>query len=144
MINEAVLVAVAHHATQVDKQGQPYLMHLVRVAGRCQDEIEMVVAILHDTVEDTDLTLAEIRGLFGDEVAEAVDHLTKRDGEPYDEFIERAKQNPLAARIKTRDVVDHLRRETEAIPLGLRNRYRLAYRSLTGLQWDKTKHLPDG
>jgi (p)ppGpp synthase/HD superfamily hydrolase len=147
MIEQAVLVALSHHIGQVDKQGLPYIMHLIRVAGRCRNELEMTVAILHDAVEDTALTLESVRESFGDEVADAVDHLTwrKEQGETYDEFVERAKTNPLSAYVKTIDVIDHLRGEDAAdLAPSLRKRYRSAYRALMHVSWDKVKHLPDG
>jgi (p)ppGpp synthase/HD superfamily hydrolase len=143
----ALRLAVDFHEHQIDKQGKPYLMHLLRVAGRCTTEISMIVAILHDIVEDTQVTLEFIRMEFGEEIADAVDHLTRRkeQGESYDDFIERVMENAVAHYVKARDVVDHLRGEDAAnLSLGLRNRYRLAYRTLTDLQWDKVKHLPDG
>ena len=137
---KAMNMAAVAHGLQVDKQGLPYLMHVLRVAGNCQDETQMIVALLHDVVEDTPIGLNYIRREFGDEVAEAVDHLTRREGETYPEFIYRSMKNQLAAHVKLLDVVDHLRQEEAAnLKESLRNRYRVAYKEMTGRNWDKTK-----
>jgi (p)ppGpp synthase/HD superfamily hydrolase len=143
----AVKLAAEYHAHQVDKQGNTYLMHLLRVAGRCETEIAMTAAMLHDLVEDTPISLGFIRNEFGDEIADAVDHLTwrKDQGESYEDFIIRAMQNQLAFGIKLRDVIDHLRQEGDAnLSQLLRARYRNAYQLMTSFRWDKVKHLPDG
>lgn len=76
---------------------------------RLETETEMIVAVLHDTVEDTHWTLKDLHAAgFSSEVVEAVDCLTRREGETYDEFIERAKSNPLARRVKLVDIEDNL------------------------------------
>jgi (p)ppGpp synthase/HD superfamily hydrolase len=143
-LTKAMHMAAAHHADQVDKAGKPYLMHLLWVAGRCATELAMTVALLHDIVEDTSVTLEVLRSEFDEEIADAVDHLTKREREVYGEYIERVMENPVAAYVKVRDIIHHLRGEQEAdLAVGLRSRYRLAYKKLTGLNWDKVKHLPD-
>jgi (p)ppGpp synthase/HD superfamily hydrolase len=138
LIARAMEMAVLAHAQQLDKARLPYLIHVLRVAGRCQDETQMIVALLHDVVEDSAIGLDYIRREFGDEIADAVDHLTRREEETYPEFIRRAQQNRIAAQVKLIDVVDHLRQEEAAnLKDSLRNRYRAAYKELTNRNWDK-------
>ena len=96
--------ATEKHMGQVDKAGVPYVEHPRTVAGMLDGETERIVAWLHDTVEDTDATIDEIRRLFGDEVAVAVDHLTHRKGEPYMNYIRRVKENELARKVKLADL----------------------------------------
>jgi hypothetical protein len=85
------------HIKQTDKAGAPYILHPLRMMQRMDAETERIVAVLHDIVEDTPLTLDDLRAMgFSREVVEAVDCLTRRAEENYDEFIERAKSNPIA------------------------------------------------
>jgi (p)ppGpp synthase/HD superfamily hydrolase len=88
-----------------------------------------VVALLHDTVEDKKLTLAEVEKRFGKIVAVAVDALSRRkdEGETYTDFILRAKQNPIARRVKIADIKDNLLTTTDE----LRGRYEKALKELT-------------
>jgi GTP pyrophosphokinase len=85
MIRKAYELAVEAHKEQRRKSGEPYILHPIAVAQICSDEIGLgptaiVCALLHDVVEDTDVTLEDIREDFGDKVAQIVDGLTKLDG----------------------------------------------------------------
>jgi GTP pyrophosphokinase len=85
IIRKAFGVAVEAHKEMRRKSGEPYIYHPIAVAQICAEEIGLgrvgvVCALLHDTVEDTDLTLDDIRGLFGDKVAQIIDGLTKISG----------------------------------------------------------------
>jgi len=111
-LERAILWATINHANQQDKGGQPYILHPLSVMFRVRrvGEIEtvQVVAVLHDTVEDTSLTLQEIRSSFGEVVAEALDALTRRKNESYKHYILRAKKNPIARIVKLEDLHDNL------------------------------------
>ncbi len=88
------------HEGQVDKAGQPYYLHPLAVSEKVDSEDEKIAALLHDVLEDTRATEDTIRNLFGDEVADAVVSLTKKDGEDYMDFIRRAAQNEIAKKSK--------------------------------------------
>jgi (p)ppGpp synthase/HD superfamily hydrolase len=89
----------------VDKAGDPYILHPLTVMLRFRDPDARIVAILHDSVEDSDQTLADLeKEGFSEEVVEAVDALTRREGESYEEFIARLRPNPLARRVKLADL----------------------------------------
>jgi (p)ppGpp synthase/HD superfamily hydrolase len=76
---------------------------------RCRTENEKVVALLHDVVEKSDRTFDELRREgFAPEVIAAVERLTKREGEPYLDYIVRARENPLARAVKQADLQDHV------------------------------------
>lgn len=97
------------HAGTVDKAGQPYILHPLRVMLRLATEAERVVAILHDVVEDSEVTLDDLRAEgFSDEVVDAIDHVTRREGESYEAFIERIAPHPLARRVKVADLEDNM------------------------------------
>ena len=94
-------LALDKHHGQVDKGGAPYIIHPLRVMCAMQTETEQIVAVLHDVVEDTDVTLDDLRRMgYSEEIVEAVDHLSRRDGESYEAFIQRIKPHPLAVRVK--------------------------------------------
>ena len=136
-LEEAILLATEAHRGQVDKAGMPYILHPLRVMFRMTSEEEMIAAILHDVIEDTPLTFEDLRALgYAEIVLEALDHLTHREGESYEAFIERAALNPLAARIKIADLEDNMdvRRIAEPQDRDLERlrRYRRAWRRLTG------------
>lgn len=95
------------HAGQVDKAGQPYITHPERVAGRLRSREDQVVGWLHDTVEDTGLTLREIAAEFGEETAAAVDAVSRRDGEDWEDYLRRVSGNETARRVKISDLIDN-------------------------------------
>lgn len=85
IIRKAFEVSVEAHKEMRRKSGEPYIYHPIAVAQICAEEIGLgttaiVCALLHDTVEDTDMTLDDIRGMFGDKVAQIIDGLTKISG----------------------------------------------------------------
>lgn len=109
MFNKALLLATKAHAGQVDKAGKPYLLHPIAVADMLKAEEEKIVALLHDVVEDTSLTLIDLRNEgFPDRIVEAVDAITKRSGFSYEEYLQRVKQNPLALAVKIADMTHNM------------------------------------
>jgi GTP pyrophosphokinase len=108
-LERAIEIAVEAYAGQTDKAGATYIRHPLRLMERMDSEIERVVAVLHDVVEDSEYTLAEIEQEFDGEVRAAVDALTKRDGEDYlDDFIPRAAENDIARTVKRADIEDNM------------------------------------
>ena len=109
LLEQAIQLAVQVHHGQRDKAGEPYILHPLRVMQRMETDWERIVAILHDVVEDTPITLADLRRAgFSHGVLVAVDCLTKREGESYAQFIQRAKANPIARRVKIADLEDNM------------------------------------
>lgn len=99
--------AEKRHQGQVDKSGLPYISHPSRVAERMETPEEKVIGWLHDTVEDTGLSLHEIEEQFGLETAQAVDAISRREGEPWLDYLKRVKQNDIARRVKISDLIDN-------------------------------------
>jgi (p)ppGpp synthase/HD superfamily hydrolase len=104
---------------------------------RLMTDAERMVAVLHDVVEDTPHTLEDLRRAgYPEEVVQAVDCLTRRDTETYDEFIERLKPNPLAYKVKIADLEDNMdvRRISEIKESDFERlrRYRKAWAELMG------------
>lgn len=101
-------IAAAAHRGQVDKAGQPYITHPARVAARVAgDENAVAAAWLHDVVEDTAVTLADLEEAFPAEVTIAVDALTRRAGEAPADYYARVRAVPLALTVKLADLADN-------------------------------------
>lgn len=103
----AKLFATGAHEGQVDKSGEPYILHPQRVASRMDRPSRAVVAWLHDVVEDTDVTLQRIEELFGDGTAEAVDAITHKKGESWADYLTRVRGNEIARAVKIADLIDN-------------------------------------
>ena len=135
-MHEAFTVARMAHAGQRDKQGRPALNHVVRVsaAGRTPDE--RVVGMLHDVVEDSTITVADLRAHgFPDHIVAAVDAITRRKGdETYAEYIERVAGNPLARQVKLYDLEENMTRDGAWQFPSLVARYRKAKARLDGVR----------
>lgn len=107
-LTKAILIAAKAHDGQTDKGGNPYILHPARLATKAGSEEESIVAILHDVVEDSDNTLFDLKNAgFSIDIIEALDCLTKRADESYEDFITRIKLNPLATKVKILDLEDN-------------------------------------
>lgn len=129
LLTQAIDVAVRAHYGQLDKAGKPYILHPLRVGAAGITEGEQIVGFLHDVVEDTNVTLEDIRGQFGKIVAEAVESVTKRKGELYGDFILRSMDNTIGKQVKINDIKDNLRRMdglSQSEQQGMTRRYRQA------------------
>jgi (p)ppGpp synthase/HD superfamily hydrolase len=136
-VEDAVSIAARAHRGQKDKAGAPYLLHPLRMMLRMDTEAAMMAAVLHDVVEDTEWTLERLREAgFSEEVLEAVDCLTHREGESYQEFVERVRTNLVARQVKIADLEDNMnvRRINQLGPKELERmeKYHRAWRVLTG------------
>ena len=101
----AKVLATRMHEGQLDKAGLAYITHPERVAARLTTPEAQVVGWLHDTVEDTVLTMDEIELQFGSETAAAVDAVSRRDDEKWDDYLERVAANPMARQVKISDLI---------------------------------------
>jgi hypothetical protein len=110
MLSKAIEIATRAHYKQVDKAGVEYIQHPLRVMEAMGDDVlAKICAVLHDTVEDTLITLDDLRVEgFSEEIIAALDCLTKREGETYETFIDRIKLNPLARKVKLADLEDNM------------------------------------
>ena len=105
MVIRALEIAAVAHAGQVDKAGIAYIRHPITVASLVETPEEKMVAYLHDVVEDTDVTLADLKEAgFSTAVLDAVNAMTHRKDEPREEYLKRVKANPLARRVKLADL----------------------------------------
>jgi len=128
---QALALAEQMHRGQSDKLGKPYILHVVNVALSVSAGPARIVALLHDIVEDTECSLGCVYEAFGTEIGDAVDAITKREGESYLTYLHRVRSNELAREVKYADICDNsMDSRMEALKeidrLRLREKYRLA------------------
>lgn len=140
-IEKALRIAAQAHEGQVDKQGLPYIHHPLRVMAAVEGSEAKVVAVLHDVIEDSEVTEEDLRREgFGEPILAALACLTHRDGESYAEYVVRCKGNEIARRVKLADLEDNARPSRALLrpdriepDLDRLRKYFLAYKFLTGM-----------
>ena len=100
---KAMHIAYSAHHGQLDKSGAPYIFHPIHLAEQMDDEFSCCAALLHDVVEDTSVTLDDLRRDFPEEVVEAVRLLTHEKDVPDLEYLTAIKTNPIALKVKLAD-----------------------------------------
>nr|WP_314494160.1 GTP pyrophosphokinase [uncultured Pseudomonas sp.] len=107
-VEKAIVIAAIAHAGQVDKGGAAYILHPLRVMMKVHTPEERIVAVLHDVLEDTAVSLADlVRDGFNLKTLAALLALSRRAGEPYEDFVVRLGSDPLARSVKLADLADN-------------------------------------
>lgn len=140
IVERALELVLMYHFGQVDKAGDPYIYHCARVAfyasayGKTQEEIMRltVIGLLHDIVEDTEMTAEMLRTYFEDEViVDTICLLTRTKGQTYFDYIDQISESILAIIVKLMDIQDHLRvKKGFTLPQSLLDRYKKAQKQL--------------
>lgn len=105
LTKKALKICFNAHKDQVDKTGLPYVFHPFHLAEQMDTEDAVCVALLHDTVEDTDISFEDlINEGFNENIINALKLLTHNDDTPYLEYVARIKENPLARKVKLADL----------------------------------------
>ena len=125
LTNKAMKIAYAAHHGQVDYNGIPYIFHPIHLAEAMEDEISCCAALLHDVVEDTDVTMEELAREFPSEVIEVLKLLTHDESVDYFDYVRAIKANPIAVKVKLADLA-HNSDQSRCIGSGLTEE-RLAY-----------------
>ncbi|MEO0642963.1 MAG: GTP pyrophosphokinase [Pseudomonadota bacterium] len=109
-LERAIEIAVAAHKGALDKGGQPYILHPLRLMMGMKSDAERIVAVLHDVVEDSDWTFEALAGEgFAPEIIAALQSVTRSNRhEPYMDFAARAKADPIGRAVKIADITDNL------------------------------------
>jgi (p)ppGpp synthase/HD superfamily hydrolase len=109
MLETAVGIATKAHLGQVDKGGEPYILHCLRVMLSGDTIKEKICGVLHDSIEDTDVSLKNLEGFgFSKEIIDTVECLTKLPEEKYEDYLSRISTNPIAIKVKINDLRDNL------------------------------------
>lgn len=105
MTKKALTLCFAAHKDQTDKSGIPYVFHPFHLAEQMDSELTTVVALLHDVVEDSEYTLADLTDMgFPAEVTDAVALMTHGEGVPYLDYVAKIRENPIARKVKLADL----------------------------------------
>ncbi len=108
LLKAAELIATLAHKGQFDEAGVPYIEHPRTVAGFLNTTEEKIVGFLHDVLEDTEVTEADLRPIFGDQITDALLLMTHDKSEPYFDYIQRISENPLARKAKLADLTHNM------------------------------------
>ena len=140
-LERAIAIAAKAHEGQVDKAGAPYILHPLRVLLRVATIDERIAAVLHDVVEDTDITIEHLRTEgFSETVLEAIESLTKRAGESYEAFVGRAATNTIGRKVKLADLAENSDLSRISVPTAKDHervaKYRRAIEQIKGLGAD--------
>ncbi|MCE7011588.1 HD domain-containing protein [Kibdelosporangium philippinense] len=108
VLDDAIRIARAAHAGQVDKGGKPYIDHPLRVLARVKGAHAQMAAVLHDVVEDTSVTASDLRSAgCPEDVVVAVIALSKVPGETMPSYLRRVAADPIAVQVKRADIADN-------------------------------------
>jgi (p)ppGpp synthase/HD superfamily hydrolase len=138
LLERAIEIAVRAHHGQVGKDGLPYVLHPLRIMARMETVEEQIVAALHDVVEDSEITLEDLRREgFSEYALEAIALLTHdKEKVPYEDYVRRIKPHALARKVKLGDLEDNsnLRRLARVQEKDLERvkKYHRAWQILTG------------
>ena len=107
-LERAIEIAARTHAGQLDKGGAPYILHPLRVMLRVVPGAQQIVAVLHDVVEDSEVTFEDLeREGFSAEVLSGLRAVTKVEGESYEDFVARAALDPVGKAVKLADLMEN-------------------------------------
>lgn len=125
---KAMQIAYNAHHGQVDKAGMPYIFHPMHLAESMDDEISCCTALLHDTVEDTDITFADLEKQFPKEIMDALKLLTHDKNTDYFSYVRAIKANPVAVKVKLADIA-HNSDQSRLVGCGMSEETKAYFRS---------------
>ena len=134
LLKKAEEIATKAHKGQFDRCGVEYINHPRTVASYVDNPKEKIIAWLHDTIEDTDITESDLRPIFGDEITDTVLILTRHPDEDYFDYIRRVMENPTAIKVKLADLTHNMQpdriKHTSDMDNERREKYQKAYKML--------------
>ncbi|MBX2972166.1 MAG: phosphohydrolase [Flavobacteriales bacterium] len=149
LLETAIRLAAKVHRGQVDRFGNPYVMHVMRVMMRGHDLEEQILGALHDVLERSDLTVDDIaKKGFPPRVLKALQHITRVEPETYEQYIDRVVQDNLAIRVKLHDLADKMDllhvEQLDPADLKRYNRQLAAYHRMKKLVEEAKANMPIG
>jgi len=111
LLEKALHIALTAHTGQLDKGGEPYILHPLRLFFSLKGQDEKIIALLHDVIEDSDITLNQLENDgFPESITKRVFILTRQHHQTYEEYIETVKQDTVATSVKLADLEDNMDR----------------------------------
>ena len=105
LTNKAMKLAYRAHHGQIDYNGIPYIFHPIHLAEQMKTEETVIVALLHDIIEDTDYKIEDLEKMgFPKSVTDAISLMTHKKSVPYMDYVAKIKQNPIAKAVKLADL----------------------------------------
>lgn len=135
-LEDAIAIAALAHKGQTDKSSARYILHPLRMMLKMKSEAAMIVAVLHDVVEDSEWTIEKLREQgFSEEILEALECVTRREDKSYEDFMQGTIANPIARLVEIADLEDNMniQRLKEIKPKDLErlDKYHKSWRTLT-------------
>ena len=113
-LHKAITIACEAHQGQSSINGEPYILHPLRLLIKAKSNEERIIAILHDVIEKTNISLADLKNKgFDQNIISSIDSLSRRRSESYIEYIERLMQNKISVKIKLLDLADNIKIHSE-------------------------------
>ena len=113
-LHKAITIACEAHQGQSSINGEPYILHPLRLLIKAKSNEERIIAILHDVIEKTNLSLLDLKNKgFDQNIISSIDSLSRRRSESYIEYIKRLMQNKISVKIKLLDLVDNIKIHSE-------------------------------
>ena len=109
-LHRAIKIACEAHQGQSSINGEPYILHPLRLLIKAKSNEERIIAILHDVIEKTNISLLDLKNNgFDQNIISSIDSLSRRRSESYIEYIERLMQNKISVKIKLLDLADNIK-----------------------------------
>lgn len=108
LLEKSIMFATEKHIGQVDKSGQPYILHPLRVMENCPNMETKIVAVMHDVLEDTETTKEDLLKFLPKHLVNAIVSITKVENEAYDDYLKRVGNNYYATQVKLMDLKDNM------------------------------------
>ena len=109
-LHKAIKIACEAHQGQSSINGEPYILHPLRLLIKAKSNEERIIAILHDVIEKTNISLIDLKNNgFDQNIISSIDSLSRRGGESYIEYIKRLMQNKISVKIKLLDLADNIK-----------------------------------
>ena len=109
-LHKAITISCEAHKGQSSINGEPYILHPLRLLIKAKSNEERIIAILHDVIEKTNISLADLKNKgFDQNIISSIDSLSRRKSESYVDYIERLMQNKISVKIKLLDLADNIK-----------------------------------
>ena len=129
-LHKAITIACEAHQGQSSINGEPYILHPLRLLIKAKSNEERIIAILHDVIEKTNISLLDLKNKgFDQNIISSVDSLSRRRSESYIEYIERLMQNKISVKIKLLDLADNIKIHSENNDNGINDAKIIQYKN---------------
>ena len=113
-LNKAITIACKAHQGQFSINGEPYILHPLRLLVKAKSNEERIIAVLHDVIEKSNISLADLKNKgFDQNIISSIDSLSRRKSESYFDYIGRIMQNRISVKIKLLDLADNIKIHSE-------------------------------